>query len=407
MPTGTFSSWVSGGGGGGGTSPGQQRDLTGSGPASQPRASTNTLLGPAPLGGQTIPMGSQTTPNYGYGAQPNKLNPNIGSWAMDAARDVLSTRSNQLAQQAIGGTPTNLSGARSILDTFYGPQNQLLGDTLARQRDQLGLIGVEADRQRGILTRDTDLSRRGLALDRSDIGLDRQALGIDSNLTKGQLANLDRLRAILGKQFGLEGEALKNQLAQLGIDEAKLRDMAKRQTFDLRSNLTARGAFSTVANERGTGRINRDLMYGLGGINNQRTAADIQHRGNLLGLQEKGIGYDNQGLALNARLANIGVDSARLDNALARVGLNEEALGNALTDGMDAIGIGEYMDLNGLLDAIGSTNVQQAELARIILEQTLQYANLPPDVLAALTDALGLGPQTPVAPAGGAGGRNL
>ncbi len=87
----------------------------------------------------------------------------------------------------------------------------------------------------------------------------------------------------------------------------------------------------------------------------------------------------------------MGVDSARLDNALARVGLNEEQLGNALEDGIHSIGIGAETNLNALLDAIGGTNVQQAELARTILEQTLSYANLPPDVLAALTAALGLG----------------
>ncbi len=383
MPVGTWFGQT-GGGGGRDREGNYAGSLTGPGPASQPRASSR-------LADQANTWGPSISPGYqgGQGSTSSlgQLNPNIGSWALGAAK----TASNQLAQQAVGPSPsTSLSGARSILDTFYGPQNQLLGDTLARQRDQLGLIPVEADRQRGILTRDTALAREGLSLDRSDIGLDKKALGIDANLTKGQLANLDHLRAILGKQFGLEGEALKNQLSQLGIDEAKLRDMAKRQTFDLRSTLTARGAFNTVANERGTGRINRDLVYGLGGINNQRNAADIQHRGNILGLTEKGIGYDNQGLALGARLSNIGVDSARLDNALARVGLDEQALGNQLQDGLDNIGIGEFMDVNKMLDLIGGTNVQQAEMARTILEQTLAYANLPPDVLAALSEALGI-----------------
>lgn len=384
----------------GGSSFGDQ--LTGPGPASQPRSTGNTLLGPAPLGGQTMPMGSQTTPNYGYGAQPTqtRLNPNIGSWAMDAARTQLSS-SNQLAQQAVGTTPS-LAGYRSLLDTFYGPQSQLLGQTLARQQDQYGLIPIEADYRRGALERDTDLSRRGLDLDRANVGLDRQALGIEAGATRGNIANLDKLRAILGKQFGLEGEDLNNKLKQLGIDEAKLKDMAGRQKFDLRSNLTARGAFNTVANDRGTGRIDRDLIYGLGGIANQRTAADIAHRGNVLGLQEKGIGYNNQGIALGARLANIGVDNARLDNALSRIGLNEEGLGNALTDGLRAIGLDEYTSLNSLLDAIGGTNVQQAELSRTILDALIGYSGLPPDVAEALIAGWTRGSATPTAPTGSA-----
>lgn len=381
MPTGSFF------GDPGLTSRDTGGSLTGSGPASQPKSS-----GPAPLGGQTLSMGPQTTPNYGYGAQPTSasspLNPNIGKWAMSAL-------TNQLQQQQVGPSATspyqsNLPGARSILDAFYGPQQTLLDQTLARQQSQLGQVGVNADYQSGLLRRDTDLAQRGLDVDRKAVGLDREALGIDAKLTSGQLANLDRLTAILGKQYGLQGEALKNQLAQLGIDEAKLRDMAKRQTFDLRSNLTARGAFSTIANERGTGRINRDLMYGLGGINNQRTAADIAHRGNVLGLDEKGIGYDNQRLGLNARLANIGVDTGRLGLALERIGLSEEGLANSLTDGLAAIGLDAQTSLGNLLDAIGGTNVQQAELARTILESVIGYAGLPPDVLAALMEGLGI-----------------
>lgn len=345
-------------------------------------------------------QGGQGSTAPGFSA----LNPNIGRWAVNAARTQLSP-SNQIAQQQVGPNP--LSGARSILDSFYGPQSTLLGQTLARQQDQLGLVGVNADYDRGALQRDAALDQRGLDLQHANVGLDRESLGVDANLTKGQLANLDKLRAILGKRYGLAGEDLDVQLAQLGIDENKLRDMAKRYTFDLRSNLTARGAFSTVANERGSGRIDRDLQYGLGGIENQRKSADINYRGTILGLDEQGIGYDNQGLALNARLANIGIDNKRLDNALTKIGLDEEALGNALTDGLRNIGLGEFTTINGLLDAIGGTNVQQAELARTIFEQLLQYSSLPPEVLAALMEGLGVGEHITTAPTGSAGGGNL
>ena len=314
---------------------------------------------------------------------PGWVSPN-SQWAQNTL-----SASNQLAQQAVGGDP--LAGARSLLDSYYGPQQSLLGDTLARQREQFGLIGVNADADRTSARRDYDLDLQRLGVARSDIGLDREALGVDANLTKGNLANLDKLKGILAKQFGLSRENLDVQLADLGIDEAKLKDMAGRQKFDLRSNLTARGAFNTVANDRGTGRIDRDLVYGLGQIGNARKKADIGFRGEQLGLQEKGIGYDNQGLSLNARLANIGIDNARLDNALTKIGLDEQGLGNALEDGLRAIGLSEYTNLNGLLDAIGGTNVQQAELARTILEQLVGISGLPPEVLAALFPSLGVG----------------
>ncbi len=366
--------------GGGGTS----GSLTGPGPVSQPKQSYTPQFGadyqqPAPFQPVT------STP----GLPKPTFNPrNVGLFGfMDPT--IRPSASQQLSQQAVGGNP--LSGARSLIDSYYGPQSSLLSDTLARQREQLGLVGVNADADRASLTRDAALDREALGLQRANIGLDREALGVDRTQTAGQIANLDKLKGILAKQFGLAREDLDVQLANLGIDEAKLKDMAGRQKFDLRSNLTARGAFNTVANDRGTGRIDRDLIYGLGQIGNARKQADIGYRGNVLGLTEKGIGYDNQGLGLNARLSNIGIDNRRLDNALAKVGLDEQGLGNALEDGLRAIGLGEYTSLNGLIDAIGGTNVQQAELARTILDALVGYSGLPPDVLAALMPSLGIG----------------
>ncbi len=388
MPTGTFY-------GDGGIT---QRDqsLTGTGAPSQP----NTLSGPAPLGGQTMAMGSQTTPNYGYGAQPptQQLNPNIGKWAMDAAR---TSMSNQLAQQAVGPASTNLSGPHSLLESYYGPQNAIIGNQLARQYAGLGEVGVRADYNAGLLNRDTDLARAGLALDKKGVGLDRAALGVDTGLTNAQLGNLGRLKAILGKQYGLEGENFDTQLSQLGIDEAKLKDMAKRQVFDLRSNLTARGAFNTEANKRGTGRIDRDLIYGLGGIANQRRSADIAHRGNVLGLDEKGIGLDNQGLNLRARLANNGIDADRLNLALDRIGLSEQEVTNRLTDGLANIGFDSRDAINGFLDSMQGILVGvSADQATRMVQDLAGLVNLPPDILAAM-----LGVQytaTPTAPSGSA-----
>ncbi len=394
MPVGT---WFGQSGGGSRDREGNYAgSLTGPGPTSQPRASSR-------LADQANTWGPPISPGYqgGQGSPSAGLNPNIGSWALGAAK----TASNQLAQQAVGPQPSASSlnpftGARSLLETNAGPQTELIGNMLARQLSGMGEVPVRADYNAGLLTRDTDLARRGFGLDRANVGLDRASLGVDTNLTKGQLANLDRLRGILGKQYGLEGEALTNQLAQLGIDEAKLKDMAKRQTFDLRSNLTARGAFNTVANDRGTGRINRDLIYGLGGINNQRTAADIQHRGNVLGLDEKGIGYDNQGLNLRARLANNGIDSSRLDNTLARIGLSEEQVTNQLTDGLANIGFEGEAAVNGFLDSIQGILVGvDADQRTGILNSLVQLTGIPAEVLSEMLGVPVSGPDLGAYPA--------
>ena len=293
-----------------------------------------------------------------------------------------STASSQpsLATSVAAG---NLTGAQSLVTSLYGPQQTLLDQQLSRQYDQLGMVGMDADYKTDALHRDNALANQAL-------GIDRRELGVDADLTNTQLANLGRLREILGKQYGLQGEQLANQLAGFKINEDKARDMAKRHTFDLRSALTARGAFNTVANDRGTGRINRDLDYALRDINVGRKGADISYRGNILGLDEKGIGYDNQAAGLNAQLKKIGLDVERL-------GISEQQLANNLADGLHQIGLDSMISVNGLLDAIGGTNAQQSQLAATILQEVMGYANLPPDVLAAISKALGI----PLAPTAG------
>lgn len=378
---GTYQSWVGGGGGfGGGGSFGGRGGgfggggLTGPGPASQPKS---TYPGPSP-----IPNYSRTADYPSNNSTALRLNPNIGRWAVDAAQGAAT----KLAQQATTtGVGNPLSGARSMLESYYGPQTELMGNMLARQLTGMGTVPERAKLSAGMLTRDTDLAQRGFGLDRQAVGLDRQRLGLDNTSVQGQLANLDRLRGLLGKQFGLAGEELDVQLANLGIDEAKLRDMAERQTFDLRSNLTARGAMGTVAQPRGTGRIDRDLGYGLGQIGNARRSADIQHRGTTLGLQEKGIGYDNQGLNLRSRLASNGVDSKALDLTLSRIGLSEEQVNNSLTDGLAKIGFEGEAAINGFLDSIqGALVGVGAEQRMTILNSLVELTGLPAAVLAGM-----------------------
>lgn len=253
------------------------------------------------------------------------------------------------------------------VNSYYGPQQQILADQLARQRAMLEdpLYGPAG--QAGQATASANAQYNSSM---AGIGLDRQGIGIGQNLTQSQLGNLTKLRGILAKQYGIQGEQLTNVLGGLKINETDLRDQSERKQWDLRSDLTARGAFNTVANERGTGRINRDLTTGLNTINNQRGAADIAHRGNILGLDEKGIGYDNQQASLTAQLSNYGLDMKRLS-------ISEDQLSQSLEDGLYKIGLGGLTSLNGLMDAMGGTNTQQAQLSNTILQQILSYSGLP------------------------------
>jgi hypothetical protein len=353
--------------------------ITGTGAPSNPRWAGP---GPSPTGSTTM---TNAGPRYAGGSGFSEQG---GAGQYPAPIGPSATMPGSIAQypNAIfnpqGGTGygynsplTGLGGLTSLAQSMYGPQQQILADQLARQQDQLGLIGLDVDYKTDALHRDTALSKQLL-------GLDRQSLGLERGLVGGQLGNLSRLRDILAQRRGIAGEVKGNTLGGLKIDETVARDMAGRKTFDLRSDLTARGAFNTVANDRGTGRIQRDLNYELGKIGLARDAADITYRNTLLGLNEQGISYDNQELGLRNKLANIGLDSQRL-------GIQEQQLENALADGLHNIGMGGMVSINGLLDAIGGTNTQQAALATEILNAVIGYSSLPPDVIAQITKALG------------------
>jgi len=112
------------------------------------------------------------------------------------------------------------------------------------------------------------------------------------------------------------------------------------------------------------------LATGLAGIDNQRSAADIAYRGNILGLDEKGIGYDNQQASLSAQLSNYGLDMRRLS-------ISEDQLNQSLQDGLYKIGLGGIMSLNNLMEAFGGANGQYAQVSGTILQQILSYSGLP------------------------------
>ena len=365
--------------------------ITGPGQGSQPKSSSGSLGNDYYFGssGSSWPIegggtGQPTKPpsymdvRVPAGTMPTVSNPNIG---FDAT----------IPRSAYG--TAGLGGAQSIVDGMYGPQQQILQDQLARQRSQLGMIGVEADYQSANAQRDYSLALQGL-------GLDRQALGVESGLNKTQLANLGKLRGILTKQYGLQGEVLANQMAGFAISEKDMKDQAGRKQWDLRSDLTQRGAFNTVANERGTGRINRDLATGLAGLNVDRTGASLSYRNNVLGLDEKGIGYDNQQAGLQARLSGIGIDFSRL-------GLSEQQLANSLQDGLHQIGLNGQLSLNSLLDAIGGTNVQQSQVASTMVQYLLSLGNYTPQQLALLYPALGIKTGGGSNPVGGGGANGM
>lgn len=231
---------------------------------------------------------------------------------------------------------------------MYGPQyltSQYGIDQLGLQQQQ---AKINAGIQQGWLTQNAGLDRQSLALQGQGIGMDK---------------------SYINQQMGLQGEQYANQLRQLGLDEAQVRDMTQRYLFDLRSSLTARGAFNTIANERGTGNIQRDEQYALGGIANRRSGAGIQNRQAIAGLTNQ--------------LNKLGLDSQKL-------GISQKQLEAGLSQGLEKIGMNAVDTVAQIGNSINSGNIQQAQLGSQILQSALQYSNLPPEMINSIMRMLGL-----------------
>lgn len=238
------------------------------------------------------------------------------------------------------------------LDTanaYYGPQSVMTDQAQELNANRLGLLNFDQEYQTMAMKRDSALARRKLELERG--------------LVNGQLGNVEKLKALAAEQ-------LANQKADFANSRAKTRDTAKRQQWDLRSDLTQRGAFNTVANQRGTGRIARDELYNLQSLNVQEQGAEIGYRQGM-------VGYDNQTLGLQ--------------NQLSGIGLNGEKLAYDLENALHNSGIGYFGNFYSLLEASQSLNAQEAAIAGQVLQMVGGMAGMTPQMIEALIASMGTG----------------
>lgn len=283
-----------------------------------------------------------------------------------------SSRPMQLAGQVSGSplpmngignaNPTNYPGladtylrgqeygrAQDTAITYYGPQQKMINQSQAINKARLGLVGVNAEYQQMAARRDAGLAQRKLELERG--------------LVNGQLGNVEKLRALAKEQ-------LANQKADLANSRAKTIDQSKRSQWDLESDLTKRGAFNTVANERGTGRISRDLLYNLQSLNVQEQGADIGYRQGM-------VGYDNQSFALRNRIAGIGLDA--------------EGVANSLENALQQSGMSQFTDIFSLIEARNGLSSQEAVVADQILQMVGAMTGLPSSILEQIFGPVGGG----------------
>lgn len=250
-------------------------------------------------------------------------------------------------------TPQPMTGPAPTWGDFFtglnSPQMTLLDQQRQRQQDRYGLALANQGLNSGFLN-------RGFGNDLAALGLQREQIGLDRKDIAAELSAIAKYR-------GLANELLGSQMRGFAVDEGEAKQRAGRNRFDLRSNLTARGAFLTPALGRGDQRISEDLWNAVLRINEGRTQAGIGNRREMTGLDLQESRARNR--------------AAGLDIATRRLGIDEDQLRLGLEQGLANLGLGTLADINSIFEALGSTDQQRAALAAQILQGAMSMSGVP------------------------------
>lgn len=296
---------------------------------------------------------------------------NVGSWGHQSGW-----------QQPTPTTSPATQGMQQALDVatgWAGPsliQNDINADRLA---NQLGY----GDAQYGL---GVDALQQNTALDRARLGINARDINIDRESIARQMGVSNQLQALANQLFGIDIKGL--GIDQRGLD-AQMTTANRNLDAELRrqmSDATARGAVG------GPG-----LMY-----RKQETEADRQDAfGNFLRSTEQlGLRKDQVGIARKQSDINYTEDRAKLadrakilDNQAGKLGIDAKQLEANLSQGLARLGVDRLFNMNDLLDAMASNDVDRQAIAQQIFREAMGMSQFFTDQLA-----------PPTAPTGARGG---
>lgn len=232
--------------------------------------------------------------------------------------------------------PDPLQQITDAYGQYYAPQQQALqsqGDSLNDRLAAQQLYNIQS----------TDAAQRQYQSQLGLLGVDQRGNAIDQQ-------RIGNLLGLYGTQTGLYRNLYDAQNAQA-------RAQAAQQTFGANSTATAKGAWGSVAQKQNLGTI-QELM-------NQAINANEAQFG--IAKNQNDISVER----LNAQKAN-------LANVAGSYGMKADSLKASLDAGLAKLGLDNIMSSGQLADMITSNDVQQATLARTIIDQAL---NTPQNVL--------------------------
>lgn len=316
-------------------------------------------------GGSGTSTGYWSTPTYGtsghggrYGpgpeASPSGMygGPGSSSSYMDFLAGINASIANQLGQPQNAGAMAGFNNA--------GWSN-LFSQLMTNSNYNAGVGSAYGDYNLGL---------QSIGLDRDKINYQLGTLGRDAGFLNNEKGYVDRLRALLGRDYKVTtGEVNR----QAGFD-----------TTINNSDYTSRGAW--FAPFRQYKNINIE----------EKRKADIEQAG--IARDRGNVNLDQQLNSINREIAGLADRRFDLNNAAQRLGIDEARLRNGLSDTLRQLGLDRFLTLNDLEGDRSKMTSEQAAFYNSVLQLAFQNFGANPDYWVSQGTPTSAGYHRPVRP---------
>lgn len=288
-------------------------------------------------------LGSMNTPTFKTSTPP----PNSGGNQLyrDPERGLGST---PMGQFPLTPQQQGLQSAVNVFSGIHGPAMALVDQSAGNIAGQIGMTQVGY--QQGV-----QALNQNAALDKQKLNLGPQYDQVERDAIARQLAGLD-------EQGKLAFLGLGNQFKGFDLQTLQAWQNAAKNQTAARSDATVRGAMTS----RGIGRTMGDIQKDLA---NQVTGIGIQREGAVLGAQEGDLNRKEQAARLQDR-------NKILDIKAKEYGVDAAKINASLQQGIQKLGLDQFMDVNQLLDALNSTDMERQAIATQIFRDAMTYSDM-------------------------------
>lgn len=251
------------------------------------------------------------------------------------------------ARQAADNASIGLERGLQFFQGIYGP------DLAAQQAQRDRLQGGIGFAEQNYATQ-ADILRNQYGIDTDKLGLEQQGIGIERGAVNRQIGNVGQLENLARQLLG-------NTQRGFDIDSKEATQGYFAQRRRALSDAASRGAFNTPG-----------IRYTLAEIGD--VLGNTQGRIGL-GRERADIGYQREGIGLKEQRAGLQDRNKQLDLRAQGLGLDRRQLANNLDQGLNRLGLDQWVTTNDLLDAMASSDIQTRAVAEQIYRNALDYSD--------------------------------